>query len=431
MNAVFLSRLYFEAAAFFNFLFVPLALGLSILIAITETVYVKSRDEDYKKIAKFWGTLFLINFVISSLGIAIECCLVTNWPNYSMSVKEIFGPSCAAKFTVVFFLESILLGIWVFGWKEIPRKLHVGCIWLAAMVLSACSYWILFSNSFLQQHIGYTIQKGPEELAVFVPGVTKTFASLIFFHTLSGAYVLAAVFVMGISAYHLLKRQQIDLFKKSYRIALPFTLVFLLFGIIQGCMVGSEVAETQPAKLASMASHWETTEHAPMILLSIPDEKNERNRVEIARIPGALSLFAYHEKSAVVVGLRDFPREQRPWVLKNALAFRLMGGLGMIIALVLMVMWLRKNKLEQSPRLLKIIFYAIPLPYLAIEAGWMLTETGRQPWIIYSLMKTSKVVFPTPDSKVLLSLILVLLANLGLGIADFYFLRNFARKGPG
>lgn len=431
MDAVFLSRLQFGAAAFFHFLFVPLTLGLSILIAIMETKYVKTGDEDYKRMVKFWGKLFLINFAIGIVtGITLEFQFGTNWANYSKYVGDVFGSLLAIEATAAFFLESTFLAVWVFGWKKLSPKAHAICIWIVAFASNLSAYWILTANAWMQHPVGYTIQHGRAELADFVTVVTQKFAVLEFVHTVSGAYILAGFFVMGISAYHILKKQHVELFKKSFRIALTFALLFAVFEVVQGHLNGSEVAKAQPTKLAAMESHWETTKNASIALFSIPDEKNERNRIEIGKIPGALSLLAYHKTDAVVVGLKDFPKKDRPPVLINFIAFRVMVGLGMLFMLLTIVAWFKRNKLEETPWLLHAMLYAIPLPYLAIEAGWMLTEIGRQPWIVYGLMKTSDAVSPIAASQVLISFIAFVLVYSLLGVVDFYLLFKFARKGP-
>ena len=431
MDAVFLSRLQFGAAAFFHFLFVPLTLGLSILVAIMETKYVKTGDEDYKRMAKFWGKLFLINFAIGIVtGITLEFQFGTNWANYSKYVGDVFGSLLAIEASLAFFLESTFIAVWVFGWNKLSPKAHAACIWIVALASNISAYWILSANAWMQHPVGYTIRNGRAELVDFFALITQKFAVLSFLHTVSGAYILAGFFVMGVSAYHILKKQNVEFFKKSFRIALTFALIFSVFEVVQGHLNGAEVAKAQPTKLAAMEAHWETEKGAPISLFAIPDEKNERNRFEIGKIPGALSMLAYHDSSATVIGLKDFPKEERPPVWINFIAFKTMVGLGFLFMLLTIVGWFKRNKLEESPRFLKIMLYAIPLPYIAIEAGWMLTEVGRQPWIVYGLMKTTDAVSPIAASQVLISLIAFVVVYTALGIVDFYLLFKYARKGP-
>ena len=431
MDALMLSRLQFAVATFFHFIFVPLTLGLSILIAIMETAYVRTGDEDYRRMARFWGRLFIINFAIGVLtGITLEFQFGTNWSRYSRYVGDIFGSLLAIEATLAFFLESTFLAVWIFGWNRLSPRLHCLCIWLVAFASNLSALWILIANSWMQHPVGFAIRNGRAELTDFLAIVTQPFAIQQFFHTVSGAYILAGFFVMGVSAYHLRRRQHLAFFNKSFRLALAFALIFSLAEIVQGHIHGGEVAKIQPTKLAAMESHWETQAEAPMWLFLIPDEKNERNLVEFGRIPGALSLLAYHSSQATVKGLKDFPKDERPPVALTFVAFRVMVGLGFLFALLTVVGWFKRHKLEESPGFLKVMLYAIPLPYIALQAGWMVTEVGRQPWIVYGLMKTRDAVSPVAASQVWVSLGAFVLVYSLLGAAAFYLIARYARLGP-
>ncbi|HEX9884562.1 MAG TPA: cytochrome ubiquinol oxidase subunit I [Desulfobaccales bacterium] len=431
MDALMLSRLQFAVATFFHFIFVPLTLGLSILIAIMETIYVRTGDEDYRRMARFWGRLFIINFAIGVVtGLTLEFQFGTNWSRYSSYVGDIFGSLLAIEATLAFFLESTFLAVWIFGWNRLSPRVHCLSIWLVALASNLSALWILIANSWMQHPVGYTIRGGRAELTDFLAIVTQPFAIQQFFHTVSGAYILAGFFVMGISAYHLLRRQHIPFFTKSFRMALTFALVFSLAEIVQGHIHGGEVAKIQPTKLAAMESHWESQTGAPMWLFLIPDEKNERNLVELGRIPGALSMLAYHSFQAPVKGLKDFPKDERPPVTLTFVAFRTMVGLGFLFALLTVVAWFKRNKLLESPGFLKVMLYAIPLPYIALQAGWIVTEVGRQPWIVYGLMKTRDAVSPIAASQVGVSLGAFILVYSLLGAAAFYLMIRYARLGP-
>jgi cytochrome d ubiquinol oxidase subunit I len=431
MDALMLSRLQFAVATFFHFIFVPLTLGLSILIAIMETIYVRTGDEDYRRMARFWGRLFIINFAIGVVtGLTLEFQFGTNWSRYSSYVGDIFGSLLAIEATLAFFLESTFLAVWIFGWNRLSPRVHCLSIWLVALASNLSALWILIANSWMQHPVGYTIRGGRAELTDFLAIVTQPFAIQQFFHTVSGAYILAGFFVMGISAYHLLRRQHLAFFTKSFRMALTFALVFSLAEIVQGHIHGGEVAKIQPTKLAAMESHWESQTGAPMWLFLIPDEKNERNLVELGRIPGALSMLAYHSFQAPVKGLKDFPKDERPPVTLTFVAFRTMVGLGFLFALLTVVAWFKRNKLLESPGFLKVMLYAIPLPYIALQAGWIVTEVGRQPWIVYGLMKTRDAVSPIAASQVGVSLGAFILVYSLLGAAAFYLMIRYARLGP-
>jgi len=431
MDALMLSRLQFAVATFFHFIFVPLTLGLSILIAIMETIYVRTGDEDYRRMARFWGRLFIINFAIGVVtGLTLEFQFGTNWSRYSSYVGDIFGSLLAIEATLAFFLESTFLAVWIFGWNRLSPRVHCLSIWLVALASNLSALWILIANSWMQHPVGYTIRGGRAELTDFLAIVTQPFAIQQFFHTVSGAYILAGFFVMGISAYHLLRRQHLAFFTKSFRMALTFALIFSLAEIVQGHIHGGEVAKIQPTKLAAMESHWESQTGAPMWLFLIPDEKNERNLVELGRIPGALSMLAYHSFQAPVKGLKDFPKDERPPVTLTFVAFRTMVGLGFLFALLTVVAWFKRNKLLESPGFLKVMLYAIPLPYIALQAGWIVTEVGRQPWIVYGLMKTRDAVSPIAASQVGVSLGAFILVYSLLGAAAFYLMIRYARLGP-
>jgi cytochrome d ubiquinol oxidase subunit I len=431
MDPLFLSRLQFAAATMFHFLFVPLTLGLSFLIAYMETRYVRTGDDTYLSMTKFWGKIFLINFALGVVtGITLEFQFGTNWSRYSAYVGDIFGSLLAIEATAAFFLESTLIGVWIFGWKKLSAKAHATVMWLVAGASTLSAVWILIANAWMQNPVGYTIRNGRAELTDFLAVVTQPFAVLEFIHTVSGAYILSAFFVMGISAYHLLKKQHVEVFTRSFRIALVFGLVFSLVEAFEGHLHASDLAEKQPTKLAAMESHWETSENAPLYLFAIPDEENARNSLEILPIPSMLSLMAHHDADAEVKGLADFPEEDRPPVLISFLSFRIMVALGIYFVVVTIVGWVKRNRLLDSPGFLKLMLFSIPLPYIASQLGWVLAEVGRQPWIVYGLMRTSDAVSPVAGSQVLISFIAFLLVYGLLGIAGYYLIIKHVKEGP-
>ncbi len=431
MDALFLSRLQFAMATMFHFIFVPLTLGLSVLVAVMETKYVRTGDETYKRMAKFWGKLFLINFALGVVtGITLEFQFGTNWSNYSKYVGDIFGSLLAIEATAAFFLESTFIAVWVFGWEKLSPKVHALSICLVAFASNLSGIWILIANGFMQNPVGYVIRNGRAELDNFYAVITNSFAWQQILHTLSSAWLLAGFFILGISSYHLLRRNELDFFKKSFRLAAVFSFVLSVFLIVQGHMHGAEVANVQPTKLAAMESHWETRSHAPQYLFSIPDPANERNLVELLPIPSGLSLLAFHDPAAKVVGLKDFPREDRPPVMICFLSFRIMIGLAFLFPLLAGIGWLKRNSIEKYPLLLKAFILAIPLPYIAIQAGWVLAEVGRQPWIVYGMMRTSDAVSPVTVGQVGFSLVALTLIYALLGAVDIFLLYTYSRKGP-
>jgi len=433
MDVLLLSRLQFAFTTFVHFIFVPLTLGLSLLVAYMETKYVRTGDEVYKRMAKFWGKLFLINFALGVVtGIALEFQFGTNWSRYSAYVGDIFGSLLAIEATLAFFLESTFLAVWIFGWNRISPKLHNASIWLVALAANVSAFWILMANGWMQNPTGFVLRGDRAELESFSALVTNPFAWGQFFHTLFAAYVLSGFFVIGISAWHLARKSNVDFFKRSLRIAAPFTLVFAVLLVLQGHHHGAAVAKYQPAKLAAMESHWETMTWAPQYLFAIPDPANERNLVEMLPIPGGLSMLAFHSFGAEVKGLKDFPKEDRPPVTLTFLSFRTMVGLGFLFPLLAGWVWLRRKEPETSPRLLRILPWIIPLPYIAIQLGWIVAEVGRQPWIVHNIMRTEDA-FSAGISveQVGFSLFLFAVIYALLAAVDIYLLMHHGRKGPG
>ncbi len=431
MDPVFLSRLQFAVATMFHFLFVPLTLGLSIILAYMETKYARTGDTTYLRMTKFWGKLFLINFAVGVVtGITLEFQFGTNWSRYSEYVGDVFGSLLAIEATVAFFLESTFIGIWVFGWKKLSARAHAGVMWLVAIAGNFSAVWILTANGFMQHPVGYTIRNNRAEMTDFSALVFNKFALLEIVHTVPSAIVLGAFFVMGISAYHLLKKQHVDLFTRSFKIALVFGLVSSLTVAFTGDLHAVHVSEVQPAKLAAMESHWETQTRAPLVLFALPDEAAGKNAWEFGSIPGILSFMAFHDFNATVKGLADFPEDERPPVLLTFLGFRGMVGLGTLFILLTLVGFMKRNRLMASPGYLKIMMWAIPLPYIAIELGWLVAEVGRQPWIVYGLMKTSQAASPVAGYQVMISLIAFTLVYALLGAVGFYLMAKKAVQGP-
>jgi len=431
MDVVLLSRLQFAAATMFHFLFVPFTLGLSFLVAYMETKYVKTGDETYLRMTKFWGKLFLINFAVGVVtGITLEFQFGTNWSRYSAFVGDIFGSLLAIEATTSFFLESTLIGVWIFGWKKLSKKAHAAVMWLIAVASTFSAVWILIANAWMQNPVGYTIRDGRAELVDFAAVLFQKYAIFKFVHTVSAAYVLSAFFVMGVSAYHLLKKQHIDFFTRSFKIALGFGIIFSFIVVIMGDINGVIVAEKQPTKLAAMESLWETTTRAPVYLFALPDEENERNKIEIGAMPGVLSFLVKHDINAKIQGLKDFPREERPPVLITSFAFKGMVGLGFYFIIATILGWWKRNRLVDSPKYLKLMLLSIPLPYMACELGWVVAEVGRQPWIVYGLMKTSDAASPIATSQVLTSLIAFIVVYGLLGVTGFYLIAKNALKAP-
>lgn len=433
MDVLTLSRLQFAVTAMFHFLFVPLTLGLGWLTAWFETRYVLTGDAQYLSMTRFWGKLFLINFALGVVtGLTMEFQFGMNWAEYSKYVGDIFGAPLAIEAMVAFFLESTFIGVWVFGWDRMSKRAHAGAMWIVAFATNMSALWILLANGWMQRPVGYVLRNGRAEMVDFMALLTNPYGWLEFFHTVFAGWVIAGFFVMGVSAWHLLRKNQEELFKKSFGTGAVFALASALLLAVVGDLSGVNAARNQPAKFAAMESVWETQKAAPYTLLSLPRLNGEGNYFEALKIPYALSLMAFRDPQAEVKGLNDFLPADRPPVLPVFLSFKAMVALGgLFILLSAAGVWLwRKDLLQRYPLFLKLMVFVIPLPYIAIQLGWIVTEMGRQPWVVYGLMRTaegvSRSVMP---AQVWLSLGGFTLFYSALGLVDVWLLAKYAKKG--
>lgn len=442
MSELILSRLQFGVTTSYHFLFVPLTLGLVVLVALMETLYVKTGNEVYKKMTKFWGKLFLINFALGVVtGLVQEFQFGMNWSEYSRFMGDIFGAPLAIEALLAFFIESTFIGIWVFGWDKLSKKVHLLCIWLVAIASNLSALWILIANSFMHEPVGYVLRNGRAEMVDFLAVITNKHVLYQFPHTVLAGFTTATFFVLGISAYHLYKKQHVDLFLRSSKIALIFGLISV-FGVTGiGHLQGQYLVETQPMKMAAAEAHWETEGPAGFNVFAIVDEENKTNTFEI-KVPGVLSFMSYNNFSAEVKGINELQEEAVaqygegnyiPPVTPLFWAFRIMVGAGtLMVGLVLLggfLYW--RKKYAETSWLLKILPWMIPLPYIANLTGWFLTETGRQPWIVYGLQKTADGVSTNVSSTSLwITLIGFTLIYAVLAIVCAYLMFKFAKQGP-
>ena len=431
-DVVLLSRLQFAVAVFFHFIFVPLTLGLSVLLVWMESRYVISGNPTYKRMAKFWGKLFVINFTLGVVtGITLEFQFGTNWSRYSEFVGDIFGSLLAIEATVAFFLESTFLAIWHFGWNRVGKKTHCFAIWMVALASNLSALWIILANGWMQNPVGYVLRNGRAELDNFYTVLTNPYAWGQYAHTLASSWMLAGFFVLGVSAWHLLRNSEKDFFQRSFRMAASFTLVCALLTGLTGHQQGAAVARYQPVKLAAMEAQWETKSNAPFHILQFPDRTNKMNSLEWLSVPGLLSWIAYNDVNAEVKGLKSFPEADWPPVSSTFWSFRIMVALGaFFVLLALLAFWQRKQE-NMSPRLLRTLLWTLPLPYFGLAFGWTVAEVGRQPWIVYGLMRTSEAVSPVPPGNVAVSLIAFIAVYALLGLIDIFLLRKYACLGPG
>jgi cytochrome d ubiquinol oxidase subunit I len=435
MDVLTLSRLQFAVTCMFHFIFVPLTLGISILVAWMETRYVRTGDELYLKMAKFWGKLFLINFALGVVtGITMEFQFGMNWAEYSKYVGDIFGAPLAVEATVAFFLESVFIGVWIFGWDKVSKRVHLMSIWIVAIATNVSGLVIILANGWMQHPVGYVLRNGRAEMVDFLAVLTNPYGLIKFGHQITSAYTVGAFFVMGVSAWHLLRKNETKFFRESFRIAAPFGLAATLLVAMIGDQSALEVVKTQPAKFAAMESLWETKTGAAMHLVCLPDEANSCNKVEAIALPGVLSFLATHDFNGTVKGMKDIPPDERPPVLPVFVSFRTMVALGtwfILLALAGFVLSRKAGVLEKYPLFLKLMVFTIPLPYIANQLGWVVAEMGRQPWIVYGLLKTSDAVSKSISSvQVVGSLVGFTLLYGFLGVVDIYLLVKYAKLGP-
>lgn len=444
MNPVTLSRWQFAITTIYHFFFVPLTMGLVWFIVILETLYVRTGDETYKQMAKFWGKLFLINFAMGVVtGIVQEFQFGMNWSTYSRYVGDIFGVPLAIEGLLAFFLESTFLGIWIFGWDRLPKGLHAATIWIVAIGSSLSGLFILLANGFMQHPVGYVVNEaaGRLELVDFVALATNPRGWLLFLHTISASLATAAFFMLGISAYHLVRKQHPDMFKKSFHLAAGIGLLSAIFVGVTGHFQGIYLLEVQPMAAAASESHWETVYPAPFKVVALFDWTGKREIWSVG-IPRALNWLYLPKDVGAIPGINQIqaeyearygPGDYVPLVALDFWMFRIMVGAGLLmIVLTAYGLFLPLKKWpERWTRWLKGMVWAIPLPYIANTAGWLLTETARQPWIVHGLLKTEQAMSPNlAVGMVLFSLIGFALIYAVLMVVDIYLLVKFAKAGP-
>lgn len=410
LDVVLLSRLQFTLTAIVHYFFIPLTLGLAVLIAYMEFKYWRTNDALYDKMARFWTKLFLVNFAVGvATGITMEFQFGTNWAAYSRYVGDIFGAPLAAEGVFAFFLESTFIGLLVFGRDKISRGMRFFAALMVAVGTNLSAFWIIAANSWMQTPAGFKINEeiGRAEMTNFAEVIFNPSTLVRLTHVLEGAYITAAFFVMAISAYYLINKRNVTLAKESFKIAVVFGLVFALLQPISGHSHAVLVGETQPEKLAAYEAHWETTGNASLLLFAIPDYENEKNKFEIG-IPNMLSILNHGDASAPVIGLKDFPKDERPPVFGNFMSFRIMVGIGMfmIFWMIFLAVQMKRGRLYDNQLLMKAALWLLPLPYIANTFGWVVAEWGRQPWIVYGLLKTADGVSHISSVEVLISLVL-------------------------
>jgi cytochrome d ubiquinol oxidase subunit I len=449
MDQVLLARLQFGVTTVYHFFFVPLTIGLVFMVAIMQTMYVMKKNEVYKKMAKFWGHLFLINFAVGVVtGIIQEFQFGMNWSNYSRFVGDVFGAPLAIEALLAFFMESTFIGLWIFGWDRLSKKVHLACIWLVSIGTILSGLWILTANAFMQVPVGYALKNGRAEMVDFFALLKNGQLWVEFPHVMTGALCTGAFFVAGISAYNLLKKRHVDFYKKSMNLALIIGLIGSLGAALSGHDQAQYLVKTQPMKMAAAEGIWhDTPDPAPWSVFAIIDTQNKENKFEI-NIPYALSFLSYSKFEGSLKGMDTLQNEYSqkydatvgkgtnyiPPVKTTYWSFRLMVGFGTLMILLSMIglfLW-KKGRLEQCGWFLKILLPAISFPFLANTFGWIMTEIGRQPWTVFGLMTTADSVSPNVSAgTILFSIIMYALIFTILATVMVYLMVREIKKGPG
>jgi cytochrome d ubiquinol oxidase subunit I len=443
MEALTLARWQFGITTVYHFFFVPLTLGLSILVAIMQTMYYRTGDETYKKMTKFWGKLFLINFAMGVVtGIVQEFQFGMNWSEYSRFVGDIFGAPLAIEALLAFFMESTFIGLWVFGWNKLSKRVHLATIWLVAFGSNLSALWILIANSFMQEPVGYVLRNGRAEMTDFFALLTNPHVWVQFPHVFFAGMTTAGFFVMAISAYHFLKKSDNqEFFRRSFNMAVVYALIGAIAVMLVGHTQAQHMVQSQPMKMAAAEALWESEDPAAMSLFTIGNEPELRD-VWAIKVPGLLSFLAYNRFDGEVQGIKNIqaeyeqtygPGDYIPPVAVSYWTFRMMVGAGMAMALLTIVSLylVSKGKLTGNALLLKALMWAVALPYLANTTGWLFTEIARAPWIVFGLQTIEEAVSPNVTAGELwISLIGYALIYGLLMVADLYLLLKFAKAGP-
>lgn len=433
MDAVLLSRIQFALTVGFHFIFPPLTIGLAWIIAYMMTRYAMTGSELYKTMSRFWIKLFGISFAVGvASGITMEFQFGTNWANYSRFVGDIFGAPLAAEAVIAFFLESTFLALLLLGWNKLSPKVHCVASWLVAIGATISAFWIIVANSWQQTPAGFHLANGRAELTSFAQAVFNPSTMPRFLHTVDGALITGAMFMMGVSAWFILKKKSLDFAQESMKVAIVVALAASLLQIPLGHIHAVQVAHTQPAKLAAFEGLFASQSQAPATAFCLLDPEGCKRNYSI-EIPGLLSFMIYGDANKKVTGLNDIPRDEWPPLMMTFYSFHFMVLLGIyfvgLTVLGLLMIWskaLLKNKF-----FLWLSLLSIPLPFIANELGWIAAEVGRQPWIVYKLLKTKDAISITvPAAQILFTIIMFALIYLLLFVAWMMILKRELNRGP-
>ncbi|MDN4596268.1 cytochrome ubiquinol oxidase subunit I [Leifsonia virtsii] len=446
LDPLLLARWQFGLTTIYHFLFVPLTIGLVTCTAIFQTAWYRTGKPHYLQLTHFFGKIFLINFAMGVVtGIVQEFQFGMNWSDYSRFVGDIFGAPLALEGLLAFFLEATFIGLWIFGWDKLPKGLHLATIWITSIGTILSAYFILAANAFMQNPVGYHINaaKGRAELTDLWAVLTNKVALAAFPHTIFGCFMVSAGLIIAVAAWHLSRNRNLETMRPALKFGLWLMIGAGIGTVLSGDQLGLAMVSTQPMKMAAAEALYKTSTGADasfsIFTLGTPDGVHELFSI---RIPYLLSFLSTHSLNGTVEGINDLqaqytqlygPGDYTPTIWVTYWAFRWMIGLGMLHVLIAVVgLWLtRKGRSPAKPWMWKIAIWAMPLSLLAMIVGWIFTEMGRQPWIVFSLMKTADGVSPgTTGLEVLISLIAFTAIYGTLAVVEFKLIKRAAQKGP-
>jgi cytochrome bd ubiquinol oxidase subunit I len=438
-----LARWQFATTSIYHFLFVPVTIGLSFLVALLQTSWYRSDNPELQRLTKFFGTLLLINVAIGVVtGLVQEFEFGMNWSNYSRLVGNVFGGPLAMEGLIAFFLESTFIGLWIFGWDRLSRKLHLTCIWLVAAASMISAAFIMAANSWMQHPVGYTLNApGQPELNNIFALFTNPVFLWSFPHVVLASLVTGALVMLAVSTWQLRRRRGVDAFRRTAIISLAVLVPSIAVNMFIGSELGVTEGTYQPMKIAAAEAQWETCDsHCPFSLAQIGGGNNDQTPTQIVQVPNLLSVLATNHLDGEVQGLNNLqaqyvaqygPGDYIPNVFIQYWSMRVMAYLAALIFLFgAWGLWLlRRKKLEDTKWFLRIAPWMVLAAFAMNTAGWLLTESGRQPWIVQGLMTTAQAVSPsvtTTDIWISLTSFAGLYAL--LGVADAYLMVHYGRK---
>jgi cytochrome bd ubiquinol oxidase subunit I len=444
VSTVDLARVQFATTSLYHFLFVPLTLGLAPLVATMQTLWYRSGEEAWLRLARFFGTLMLINFAIGvATGLVQEFQFGMNWSIYSKFVGDVFGAPLAIEGLAAFFLESTFLGLWIFGWDRLSKRVHLATIWVFALGTWLSALFIIVANSWMQRPVGSDVVDGRAELTNVWELLTNRFAVWAYIHVLLVGLTTAAVVIFGIACWHLVRGRNQELFRRAAKLALIVGVPISLVNLGVGSHLGVVITDYQPMKIAATEAQWDTCQPCSFSLFQIGGfSEDDQTPTFSIQIPHLLSLLATDSWDGEVQGMNPLQASEEsqygsgdyvPPVRTTYWSMRIMAYVGSLVFLVLAVcaFFYRRGTLESKRWLLWSGVVTIPLPYIAALAGWVLSEVGRQPWIVQGLLKTADANSPSVSTTTVAFSLGIFAALYGaLAVVDVVLMRRYARVDP-